>query len=141
MATPRVPDREDSQARLCPRTKAYQCACWFYRPDRGTPPCWYMRPRRATCGMSVRSVVGLVVPIRVVADAGSFRTTRAVGALGIGARLFLPPVADGTEVGVMPVAIEQVAHAHIADRHVVTVPRKSRLSGHQSSEPDSGRSG
>jgi hypothetical protein len=24
MATPWVPDREDSQARLCPRTKAYQ---------------------------------------------------------------------------------------------------------------------
>jgi hypothetical protein len=66
---------------------------------------------------------------------------RAVGALGIGARLFLPPVADGTEAGVMPVAIEQVAHAHIADRHVVTVRGKSRLSGHHSSEPDSGRSG
>src|SRR5439155_22011223 len=32
-------------------------ACWFYRPDRGTPPRWYMRPRRATCGIE-RTLIG-----------------------------------------------------------------------------------
>jgi hypothetical protein len=59
---PWVPDREDSQARLCPRTKATNCACRFYRPDRGTPPCWYMRPRRATYGRSGHS---LHQPLRI----------------------------------------------------------------------------
>src|ERR1035438_9225467 len=32
MATPWVPDREDSQAGLCPRTKAYQLPITRYRP-------------------------------------------------------------------------------------------------------------
>jgi hypothetical protein len=35
MATPWIPDREDSQARLCARTKPYQLRM-IYCPDRGT---------------------------------------------------------------------------------------------------------
>src|SRR5215831_8529902 len=50
MATPWAPDREDSHARLCPRTKACQLRMLVLPPDQGTPPCWYMRPRWATCG-------------------------------------------------------------------------------------------
>jgi hypothetical protein len=67
--------------------------------------------------MRVRSVVSLVVPIGVLAHAGLLRTTRAVGALGIGAGTLLPAVAYGTEVGVVSVAKLQVADAHLADRH------------------------
>jgi hypothetical protein len=71
--------------------------------------------------------VGLVVPIGVVALAGLLGATGTVGALGISACTLLPAVAHGTEVGVVPVAEEQVVDAHLADRH----------GGHRT-EPDSG---
>jgi hypothetical protein len=61
--------------------------------------------------------VSLAVPLGVLAHAGFVRATRAVGALGIVAGTRLPLIARGTEVGVMFVAVEQVAGAHLTDRH------------------------
>jgi hypothetical protein len=41
MATPRVPDRQDSPGRDCVRRpRPANCACWFYRPDHDHCSWW-----------------------------------------------------------------------------------------------------
>jgi hypothetical protein len=64
----RIPRRDNARG---PRPT--NCACWFYRPDRGAPPCWYMRPRRATCGRSGHSRGVRMAPQRYFDDGGMNR--------------------------------------------------------------------